>query len=401
MNLNGQQKKSYEIDLNFSYGVELEGFRQLDTYHNQLNYQFILDNYWSNSPYMNTENHISSPTITIWTKYYSNIILLFLKEYVDGNIQVINLNKPKNIKLDFFSEKIIYILKDIFKIKFKVNNIEEQKKNIITLEKLKVASKRGFYNEFKEDDSDLYYIYQIYKYMIYGEKINFTEIEKRSRQIKEDSHIYFMFIKILINLAIRNKDSQKSEYYTDILKSISSNLDYLNTKAFQIVRFEGKDECLKFLEDKVDIYTFLNKNNENFSFEESLLYKNFASLLPIENINKKKIMEKCLTQTPQDVDLWKEWFKTFGNENEKEIKYRNMLDFGYVDIELFNNIKLTNLDQDYLIHMILLCHTKKNHQLSNYLLEQILNKDVKILLSKYLKDEKIKNVIGNIPWWEF
>lgn len=144
---------------------------------------------------------------------------------------------------------------------------------------------------------------------------------------------------------------------------------------------------------------FLNRPVVNY--EESLLLKNFSYLLPEKNINKKNIMTKCLEQTPQDVDLWKMWFKQFDHENTREIRYRHILDTGYIDGEIFNNIQLTNNDQDYLIHMILLCNSSKNQEVAIFLLEQIQNEDIKLLLSKYINNKEIRNIIDGIPWWGF
>lgn len=151
--------------------------------------------------------------------------------------------------------------------------------------------------------------------------------------------------------------------------------DYVNSYSYYLLHFYSVDKSILFLEDNLCISEFLESSILDFS--QSLVFKNYASLLPNNNM-KKEIMKKCLEQTPQDTDLWKEWLKLYANPDEVKKISTDIFKCGYSDPTLIKQVKIDSGDTDVLVRMIILCSTN-------------LNKDIALYLASFLNNKLLKD----------
>lgn len=145
------------------------------------------------------------------------------------------------------------------------------------------------------------------------------------------------------------------------------------------------------MEDNLKLDNFLNSPKVDFA--QSLVFKNYASLLPEDSDIKYKIMKRCLEDTPQDVDLWKAWFKIFGTKDEIVKKSTEIFESGYSDVEILQYIKINSTGVESIIRAIILLNTRSNHILAKELLSNVDNKKLKSILKIFIKNYDFTSMI--------
>ncbi|MGX7074206.1 hypothetical protein ACWOB6_06670 [Falseniella ignava] len=158
-----------------------------------------------------------------------------------------------------------------------------------------------------------------------------------------------------------------------------------------MLKFFSKEDCKLFLEDNLKLDNFLNSPKVDFA--QSLVFKNYASLLPEDSDIKYKIMKRCLEDTPQDVDLWKAWFKIFGTKDEIVKKSTEIFESGYSDVEILQYIKINSTGVESIIRAIILLNTRSNHILAKELLSNVDNKKLKSILKIFIKNYDFTSMI--------
>lgn len=163
-----------------------------------------------------------------------------------------------------------------------------------------------------------------------------------------------------------------------------SDFDFINSYSFYLLVFSSKDDCIKYLEKKINVDRFLSRND--IDFEENLVMKNYATLLPNDNNLKKVIMGRCLSNTPQDVDLWLSWFEMC-ESCTKITKSLEIFQSGYSDLRFLKNLKFEQLTREEKIRAIILCNTDTNKKLAslltNSLTDKLLKDKLEIMVKNY------------------
>lgn len=362
----------------------LEGFRKNDEFINRHLeiLDMISDKIWTNNKFMNKENNISSPTKLVIERYFCNILAALYLDISDNTIKniLIYTNDKKNI--DKYSKLIFDFISKTTNVNIVYMNCEKNKLiNIITPEKMRVQIKRGLYDKFYEDKSDLLWIYKYYKSIFELNPFSINKLIDKYKQTN-DKYIQWMLIKSIINQGIRKKDEDIVENYLEELKKNNKGrYDYINSYSFYLLVFYGIDKSIEYLNSELDISEFLETSKIDYA--ESLVFKNYASLLDDNSKIKKELINKCLTNTPNDVDLWKYYMKLYADNNEIEKISKLILKHGYIDIDLIKNITINRNDVLLLIRIIIFC-SNKDKKFSRYLNSFIKNKYLNTMLNSLI-----------------
>ncbi|MFC4651719.1 hypothetical protein ACFO26_02220 [Lactococcus nasutitermitis] len=158
-----------------------------------------------------------------------------------------------------------------------------------------------------------------------------------------------------------------------------------NSVSFKLLIFEGKNVALDYLKRRLNLDEFISETQNNYF--ESLVFKNYASLLSKSDGQKKIIMENCLAQTPQDLNLWKDYFSLYPNKNKSQVLFKNALNWGYSELGFFKEIKLLEEEQDLICMLVLLLDDNGNKLLATKFLEQIENVSIRDLLNQYIMQD--------------
>ncbi|MFC4651718.1 hypothetical protein ACFO26_02215 [Lactococcus nasutitermitis] len=128
-----------------------------------------------------------------------------------NDVQII-VKVAENLPTDKHSKTLISIMGKLSGRSIEYCTIEEKSKKIITPDLMRIAVKRGFYSEFQEDDSILFYIYKNYQKIFERnlEEIDFSEISVLIENEK-DEYLKYLLIKLIVNVAIRRRDIQITE----------------------------------------------------------------------------------------------------------------------------------------------------------------------------------------------
>lgn len=364
--------------LDYSHSYILEGFRKnnsfIDRHKNTLD--MISDKLWRNNKYINNEQNISSPTRTILGRYVCNILSALLIDISEKKINEIRVLYESIDKIDSYSKFIFTVTQQITKIdvSYIFNDKKEDIKEI-TPENMRVQIKRGLYDHFSNQDSNLLWIYNYFKTVYNGGFYKLDSLIDKYNYV-EDKYEKWLLIKAIINQGIRQNEKKKVEIFLELLKENNKGkYDYVNSYSYYLLHFYSVDKSILFLEDNLCISEFLESSILDFS--QSLVFKNYASLLPNNNM-KKEIMKKCLEQTPQDTDLWKEWLKLYANPDEVKKISTDIFKCGYSDPTLIKQVKIDSGDTDVLVRMIILCSTN-------------LNKDIALYLASFLNNKLLKD----------
>ena len=239
----------------------------------------------------------------------------------------------------------------------------------------------SLYDDFDFDNKELTFMYKYFKSVFLNKKTDLNLLINKYNQIK-DNYIKWLVIKAIINKAIReNQPDIVTEYLIELKKYKLNKFDYWNSKSFYLLVYHSKNKSINYLKNRIDINSFLNSSGINYA--ESLVMKNYATILD-NNKYKKQILYKCLTQTPQDVDLIKLWNHLYGTKKDRENFAINAFENGYVDLELLKDIKLYK-GMDELITKAILVASSKDE-----------NKEICISLANNLVDKKLKNTLIDI-----
>ncbi len=378
--MNGEYKKLIkEIELNYNSTKVFQGFRENEKFisaHKNL-LTALSDKNWRSAKYMNTEKNISSPTGKIIERYFVNIFCSILFENSSNDLNKIIIKKAKEYSLDDYSYRLLKLVKLTTNIKIEEKEVCGVQANILTPSIMRTAVKRGLYDEFTYQSYPLEYIYRYFKSIFLTNNYSLKDLIQKYKELsnKSDKYINWLLIKAVINRSIREKDKTIAKEFIQKLKIVKVNeFDYINSKSFYILVFESREKAIDYLKDRLDIHNFLISKKIDYS--ESLAMKNFATILNDDEPIKRKILIKCLEQTPQDVDLWKLWFKHFASKIEIQRKSLDMIDNGYSDLPLYKNIVLTRDMQSALIRLIILSDTPENRKLGYSLINKVDNKGI-------------------------
>ncbi|GFP07942.1 hypothetical protein [Lactobacillus helveticus] len=371
------------LELNYNKGLMYQGFRSNRSFlsRHKKTLQFVSDTDWNNAKYMNKTYNISSPTRNILGQYFICILTSLLMDYAKDKVNMIQVNVPADVKLDPYSKKILDILSNNTEIKITQHPSIKAQNDVLNPENMRISIKRGLYDDFDFDNKELTFMYKYFKSVFLNKKTDLNLLINKYNQIK-DNYIKWLVIKAIINKAIReNQPDIVTEYLIELKKYKLNKFDYWNSKSFYLLVYHSKNKSINYLKNRIDINSFLNSSGINYA--ESLVMKNYATILD-NNKYKKQILYKCLTQTPQDVDLIKLWNHLYGTKKDRENFAINAFENGYVDLELLKDIKLYK-GMDELITKAILVASSKDE-----------NKEICISLANNLVDKKLKNTLIDI-----
>ncbi|VTT13749.1 hypothetical protein [Streptococcus dysgalactiae] len=375
------------LEFSFIHGNVMEGFRKSNDFilKHKESLNSLSDDLWSHNPFMNNIYHLSSPTSKILGRYFCNVLASLIIEIFEEKVTEIHIVVGKNKELDKYSTLIIDILKKIFNISifYKKSKVDIFNPRIDELS-VKKCIKRGLYDSFEEDDSDLSWIYTYNKSLFYKEIVPLNLLKRKYLE-SENKHTLWVLNKSIINQTIRRGKQQMSREFIELLKTNKvSDFDFINSYSFYLLVFSSKDDCIKYLEKKINVDRFLSRND--IDFEENLVMKNYATLLPNDNNLKKVIMGRCLSNTPQDVDLWLSWFEMC-ESCTKITKSLEIFQSGYSDLRFLKNLKFEQLTREEKIRAIILCNTDTNKKLAslltNSLTDKLLKDKLEIMVKNY------------------
>ena len=372
-----------ELNLVFEKGEQFEGFRRnsIFTALNQKTMSSLSDDLWDKNPIMNTDINISSPTSSILDRYYVNILTTILLGVSNNNLNKIIIYKPNEIELDRYSCKIFERVKKMLPIEV-VSTTVRKKKNL-NPNNMRKAIKRGFYYEFEEERSVLYEIYRIYGKIFMNHKINISELTALL-QLEINDYEKWLLVKLIINTSIREFNFEVTEKYLGILYNLKkNNFDYWNSKSYYLLKKEGNHHAYKYLKNKLNTEQFLL--GEKVDLTESLVFKNYASMLKETSLEKKQILEKCLEHTPQDIDLWIYYFSCYSNKEKERKIYKEFVTNGYSELFLYKNIILNKGEDELVVRLIVILYEMGEVKLAKKYITSICSSDIKIKLEKYLE----------------
>ncbi|AKU80078.1 hypothetical protein [Spiroplasma turonicum] len=246
---------------------------------------------------------------------------------------------------------------------------------------IKVSCCRGFYNEFKVDWNNVYYIIHIiHSLKFYKIKYKINLWEKAFKLVKNS------YEKRLLNLNafsyfVRNDHSIALKYLKKIIIDSKSKFEKVNLIAFYKLKKHNKKEALKYIESKYTKKEILKLNYNNVYC--NLLAKNYSSISQ-DYFFIKKVLLKCYKYSKNNVDLIFELLK-YINFNKKWKKLLvKMNDYGYYDNRVLEWMGIDTFS-DY---------TKLSYVIFNYLTNSDLNLNCKfsnnnilMLSQKFLKKE--------------
>ena len=385
---NGRWKKLTDIlVLNYSSSKILEGFRKnsgfLKQHYSTLN--MLSESDWRVNKFMNTENHISSPNRLILNRYLCNLLAALLVDISENKIKKIVINCRTLESLDRISRLIFSILEAITQITIEYEYIRTSPVNeILTPEAMRIQVKRGLYDKFsiENNDSRLMDIYNYFESVFLGKFYNVDQLVELFSHT-QSNYEKWILIKSIINQGIRQNRQEIVEYFLQELeKNNQGQFDFMNSYSFYLLKFFSKHHAQVYLEKRIDIEHFLN--SESLDQAESLVFKNYSTLLTEKSFLKKSIMEKCLKRTPQDVDLWQAWFKDFASEDEIKIKSTEIYNSGYSDLSLLPFLTIHQEEQETLVRTIILLSTEANCGIAERLTRHIANHHLKIYMENFI-----------------
>lgn len=387
---------SNELKLKYSNCRILEGFRANECFisrHSET-LNMLSDVQWSKNKYMNKEGNISSPTRSILGRYICNILAALFIDISDNKIDKIIVEYSEKSGIDNYSKFILSIVENTTNISIEYKLVDYKNTTLdISPAKMRTCIKRGLYDSFSRSNNTLVWIYNYYKSVYYGNFYKLEELIQKYYQIdKNKKYEKWLFIKAIINQGIRQNNKKDVEQFLKELKfNNKSEYDYINSYSFYLLRFFSTENCKLFLEDKLKLDDFLNSSKVDFA--QSLVFKNYASLLPEDSDIKYKIMKRCLEDTPQDVDLWKAWFKIFGTKDEIVKKSTEIFESGYSDVEILQHTKINSTKVESMIRAIILLNTCSNHILAKELLSNVDNKKLKSILKNFIENYDFTSMI--------
>lgn len=232
----------------------MEGFRKSNDFilKHKESLNSLSDDLWSHNPFMNNIYHLSSPTSKILGRYFCNVLASLIIEIFEEKVTEIHIVVGKNKELDKYSTLIIDILKKIFNISifYKKSKVDIFNPRIDELS-VKKCIKRGLYDSFEEDDSDLSWIYTYNKSLFYKEIVPLNLLKRKYLE-SENKHTLWVLNKSIINQTIRRGKQQMSREFIELLKTNKvSDFDFINSYSFYLLVFSSKDDCIKYLEKKL------------------------------------------------------------------------------------------------------------------------------------------------------
>lgn len=382
------------LELDYSHSYILEGFRKNELFINRhkdtLN--MLSDKNWRENSYMNTEKHISSPTRSILGRYVCNVLAALFIDISENKIEKLIVICENNYGLDSYSKYIFHVIEEITGIPIEYQSCEKLvEEKDLTPERMRTQIKRGLYDRIACQNNGLLWIYKYFESIFKGK---FYELNQLVKQYNKTANQYekWILIKSIINQGIRQGEKDLVEKFLELLKENNQGkYDYINSYSFYLLKFYSIDEARNFLEDNLEVSDFLKSDVENYA--QSLVFKNYASLLPMQSSIKKEVMEKCLSQTPQDTDLWKEWFKYFASKDEIRQKATEIFKSGWSDPSLLQLILIESNDVESLVRMIILSTTKENINIATHLNSFLNNKKLHDYLEEFIRECDFSNLI--------
>lgn len=252
---------------------------------------------------------------------------------------------------------------------------------------MKETIRRGLYDHLS-GNNEWSWIYNYYKQAYLGNAPSSDQIVNESKKRESSIQLDWMYCKAIVNKAIRENNSDIAEEYIQRLRKISTNkFDYINSYSFYLMKFISKEAAREYIESSCDINSYLSKSS---NYWESLLMKNYSSLLTYDNPLRKRIMEKCCQETPQDVDLWMDYLDSYADKKTIQIKKNEIFANGYSDLKVAKDIVITNNESDIVRVILLLSSSGINRELSNDLIKYITNTRLKTFLKRIIQNTELR-----------
>ena len=376
------------LNLNFSNGLWFQGFRENKEFikKHESTLTFMSNDNWWKDKYMNKVYNISSPTSLILGRYFANILIELLVDYSKEDLDTITLFKSPDNLLDKYSQKIISILRTYTNINIKEVEKEESIRPFLTPDNMRIAIKRGLYDSFQSENEDLMYMYKYFESVFLKNETSLSDMISKFNTVNK-SYEKWLLTKAIINKSIReNKANVALRFINNLYEYKRNNFDYWNSKSFYILVFDSKEKSINYLTNKLNISNFLETHNINYA--ESLVMKNYATLLDITNPSKKSILNKCLSQTPQDVELWKQWNNLYESEKVKEDFALKLFTRGYIDGDVINDLKIKRGMDEVLVRVIFLLGRSNTEDLVFRLANNISNPTLKECVMNIVTNEE-------------
>lgn len=376
------------LNLNFSNGLWFQGFRENKEFikKHESTLTFMSNDNWWKDKYMNKVDNISSPTSLILGRYFANVLIELLVDYSKEDLDTITLFKSPDNLLDKYSQKIISILRTYTNINIKEVEKEESRRPFLTPNNMRIAIKRGLYDSFQSENEDLMYMYKYFESVFLKNETSLSDMISKFNTVNK-SYEKWLLTKAIINKSIReNRANIALRFINNLYEYKRNNFDYWNSKSFYILVFDSKEKSINYLANKLNISNFLETPNINYA--ESLVMKNYATLLDITNPSKKSILNKCLLQTPQDVELWKQWNNLYESEKVKEGFALKLFTRGYIDGDVINDLKIKRGMDEVLVRVIFLLGRPNTEDLVLKLANKISNPTLKECVMNIVTNEE-------------
>ncbi len=376
------------LNLNFSNGLWFQGFRENKEFikKHESTLTFMSNDNWWKDKYMNKVDNISSPTSLILGRYFANVLIELLVDYSKEDLDTITLFKSPDNLLDKYSQKIISILKTYTNINIKEVEKEESRRPFLTPDNMRIAIKRGLYDSFQSENEDLMYMYKYFESVFFKNETSLSDMISKFNTVNK-SYEKWLLTKAIINKSIReNRANIALRFINNLYEYKRNDFDYWNSKSFYILVFDSKEKSINYLANKLNISNFLETPNINYA--ESLVMKNYATLLDITNSSKKSILNKCLLQTPQDVELWKQWNNLYESEKVKEGFALKLFTRGYIDGDVINDLKIKRGMDEVLVRVIFLLGRPNTEDLVLKLANKISNPTLKECVMNIVTNEE-------------
>lgn len=298
--------------------------------------EMLSDVAWSRNPYANQLFHVSSPTTLIYDSYYANVVYSLFRGYVDHDFSAIVVYSPNCSEFDKVTKAILATV-SLAGIPVRYASTIRISKPEISRRDLRVATKRALLDEFVPSSNGLHILYEWDMKILLHEDRDLNQFIADEERILECGIEQTTFVQAVIAEAIRQQKFNIAEkYLTEFASLTEDEYAYINKQAFLLLRRDGVESAINYLRTLIDVDQYVDRRKVDFS--QSLVMKNYASLLSVSNELKRTIMRECLKDTPQDVDLWISFYNSYPDEADMKERFVNILEHGVVRKEIVNRL---------------------------------------------------------------
>lgn len=345
--------------------------------------EMLNDGTWRRNPYMNQYFHISSPTALIYDSYYVNSVFCIFKGYVNNNFSSVCVATPNPSELDEVT-KAIFATLELAGIPLHFIKTHCSSKPIISKRALGLAVKRAIPNEFDDSHNGLNILYHWNVAPLQHKKRSIELLLSKIEILIRDGVSAEAAMQAIIAESIRQRKFDLAEEYLVKFASLTKDrFAYINKQAFLYLRRDGEQSAKTYLDDYLNVDDYMTRCGIDFS--HSLVMKNYASLLSRDDQRKYLLMNECLRDTPQDVDLWISFYKTFPEEPGQVQHFLDMLNHGIIRQDILAAIPISSLSVEFTAKASLCAIRHGNHAMLLQLRPKLLNGALGELILKVCK----------------